>query len=71
MRGRKKKQNAKRNVIRITDKLFFELYRTKKELSLPYYFRESEIMQYVLTKYRDSLDLDSQNLISVTVTEIK
>lgn len=48
MRGRKKKANAKRRVIRITDKASYGLFKLKKDLHLPYYYKENEIIQALL-----------------------
>ncbi len=56
MRGRKKKQNAKRKVIRITDKVSYGLFKMKKDLHLPYYYRESDIIQVLLIEIENILN---------------
>ena len=56
MRGRKKKQNAKTRVIRISDKVSYGLFEMKEDLHLPYYYKENEIIQALLVEIRNILN---------------
>lgn len=56
MRGRKKKQNAKRKVIRISDKASYGLFKIKQDLHLPYYYKENDIILALITEIQNILN---------------